>query len=530
MEVCTSITACGRQLNIDQKDLHTAMEINNLRTKKLKQLFTNSRLLIKRGLVYFLVFALIGILTLFITRASTTNLSVEPENGLKSGILSTVSNSSASGGGYVRFGTTSSSECGKRVQNYSYQVPFGNAVWNQPVCNLPQYSKSAEYAERFYNWANVNDGTPATSTVRGKLGMGLDFPKPTPFDPDGTRNIWSRNVYSASDATTTTKVRSHKWPSNLDGTKWNDNPVLAKPGYSSYNPETSIPWNPAWKTGQAGDNEIVIIDESSGRIYEIWGYWKTDFDRLAKCQLNDPSRICAMSVNIGRDIDGNIIDYRTFEGLHGDRGVGFSKLITFTRPQEILAGEIRHALGVAAPSTMYGPPCTAEQLGTAAEGNTCGVAFAPATKIEHGDRITPDYLRSPYNQTYTLDKTVPEGMRFALDISDQEIDNWISSQDRFDDNPQLANSARVIAIALRDYGFMIVDTSGNGAGIQASGAENPKDLALWNQLGFHTDDDGPKLLSGLIQKDKLYVVEPPTVTCKDGSQTKYQCKWYTASY
>lgn len=421
--------------------------------------------------------------------------------------------------------------CGARVENYTYKVPFGNAVWNQPVCNLPKYSKSEEYASRFYNWGTVNDGSAEQAYLRGRLGLGLDFAKPTPLDPEGTQGIWSRNVYYASDATTTTKVHSHKWASNLDGTRYNGTPLIAREGYSSYNPDTRIPWNPAWSTGRAGDNEIVILDESNGKIYELWGFWKSDLERLARCGVIITSdRICAMSINIGRDVEGNIIDYRTFEGLHGDRGVGFSKFITFTTPSEVVAGEIRHALGITIPNTMYGPPCTTAQLGTSAEGKTCGTALAPAAKLELGVNTTASHLRAPFIQTYTLDKTIPEGTRFALDITIQEINDWISSQERFKNNPRLAETARIFAVALRDYGFMVVDTSGNGPGIQVAGSENPKDKALWNQVGINSQADGSKLLNGLIQKDKLYVVDPPTLTCADGTKSKYFCKWTNASY
>ena len=46
------------------------------------------------------------------------------------------------------------STCGARVQNYTYKVPFGNAVWNQPACNLPLDTQSADYASRFWNYRN----------------------------------------------------------------------------------------------------------------------------------------------------------------------------------------------------------------------------------------------------------------------------------------------------------------------------------------------------------------------------------------
>ena len=77
---------------------------------------------------------------------------------------------------------------------------------------------------------------------------------------------------------------------------------------------------------------------------------------------------------------------------------------------------------------------------------------------------------------------------------------------------------------------MIVDTSGYGAGIQVAGAENPEDRESWNQVGFYTGSDVAGLLDGLIQDDNLYVIDPPTLECSDGTVTKYACKWRYASY
>lgn len=422
-------------------------------------------------------------------------------------------------------------DCGSTtVTNYTYQVPFGNAVWNQKVCNLPRYGKSAEYAQRFFKWSGaVNNGSPEhQAKYAGKLGIGSIFEEPRIGVP-----LWARNVYYSSNATTTTKVRSYVYSSNLDGTKYNSNSDVAKPGYKSKNPETTIPWNPDWGVYGTGDNEIIILDEQNGRIIEIWGFRKSESERLACANLLYPmpsNRICTASTDIGRDIDGNIIDYRTFEGLHGDRGVGFSKFITFTTPREVLAGEIRHALGVVIPNTAIGPICTKEQLDTSAEGNTCGTAVAPATKVEHGHMTSPTHLPAEYQQLYGLDKTIPEGMRFALDISNQEIEAWISSKEKFNGNARLAETARIFVRALRDYGFMIVDTNGSGAGIQAANAQNSEDKALWNQLGIYENKDAGTLLEGLIKEGDLYVVDPPTLECKDGTLTKHFCTWRNAYY
>lgn len=480
-----------------------------------------------------LVFIVIGVVTIIISKAATPNSSVEPENGTKSGALSTVSSSAASNGKYIRFGSTATGECGNRVQNYSYQVPFGNAIWNQPVCNLPKYAKSSDYSNRLYNWSYVNH-VESNQDRKKNLGEDLGFGPNFATTPQEISSSYGRNVYYASDATTTVQVWAYLYGSNLD-----------EPS-REYKPDVAIPWNPEWKTGQGGDNEIIILDESNGRIYELANYEPNQAAANLKCikidfeygifdtSFPDSGRICVGTASIGRDIDGNIIDYRTFEGAHGDRGVGLSKFITFTMPEELLAGEIRHALGMVIPNTAIGPICTKQQLGTSAEGNSCGTAVAPATKVEHGDKLDMSHIINPnlYPATlaqYTQDRLIPEGMRFALDISDQDIDTWIQSRDDLRTNTRLAQTVRIIAVALRDYGMMVVDTSGAQPGFQVAGTENPDSRSKWEQLGI-TKTTGQGLLKGLIKEEDLYVVEPPTVTCQDNTTTKYYCRWKSASY
>ncbi|HNO71594.1 MAG TPA: hypothetical protein PKO16_07485, partial [Bacteroidia bacterium] len=126
---------------------------------------------------------------------------------------------------------TASASCGATVSNYSYQVPFGNAVWNQPVCNLPRYAKSADYANRFIEWGHKNDGSPSADYLNGYLIATPGFPgTPTITDPEGLAGLFSREVYYTSKATMQKKVSSIVYPSNLDGVQWNDNESLPKPG------------------------------------------------------------------------------------------------------------------------------------------------------------------------------------------------------------------------------------------------------------------------------------------------------------
>ncbi len=421
--------------------------------------------------------------------------------------------------------------CGARIQNYNYQVPFGNAVWNQPVCGLPRHPRSADYATRLLEWGHTNDGSPSSDVNNGNIGVNPGFPKPTLFDPEGLSGLFTREVYLASQANTEKKVASIGSPSNIDGEKWNSDPAFPREGYESNHPEGKIPWNSSWKTGKGGDNEIIILDDrpgqTQGQIYTIWIY------EAGGCVVDAliwPGRVCATSIQLSRAHDGRPIDYRTHEGYVSERGVGLSYYSTLVTPDEVAAGEIRHALGFSIPNTSFGPICNNQQLGTSSEGVSCGTAVAPASKFEHGSRSRLEHVDSKFQAIYTLDKTIPEGMRFAIDITDSEIDAWISSRSNFQNNPRRAETARIFARALRDFGMIVVDTNGARPDIQMVGGINPENAQKWKNLGITPEDSSNDLLKGLITSENLYVVDPPTVTCADGSTSKHYCKWTSASY
>jgi hypothetical protein len=149
------------------------------------------------------------------------------------------------------------------------------------------------------------------------------------------------------------------------------------------------------------------------------------------------------------------------------------------RPEEIQLGQVDHALAMAIR-------------------NTSGVSFVPpATKLEFPGR--PD--------------GVPEGMRFALDMTDEEVDQWVRSLPAA--IPEgMRRFARIIAIALRDYGWFITDSSG-GAHLKFEAVESA--LADWQTLGVLPsvrDPDRPlltfprRLLTGLFTVDRIYALVP----------------------
>jgi len=218
-----------------------------------------------------------------------------------------------------------------------------------------------------------------------------------------------------------------------------------------------IPWNPEWLPAPGSDAQIILLDPEQGRE---WNFWQVEFR---------DGVIHASNANL---VDG---DYRTKEdGFPPSRGIGVQYLAMLVRPEEVVEGEIRHGLSM---------PIR----------NTDGTHFvAPATKLEHPGR--PD--------------GIPEGMRFALTVTEGEIEEWLASL-----SPEVEHMkwyGRILARALRDYGWFITDTSG-AAHLQHEAWVTAGEK--WSNLGLDTMEVGGKqyprdLLDGLVTRERIYALIP----------------------
>jgi hypothetical protein len=220
---------------------------------------------------------------------------------------------------------------------------------------------------------------------------------------------------------------------------------------------TKIPWSPDWKPATGSDGQVIILDPDSG---QEWNLWQVNFNG---------SRI--------RISNGNLVpgSYLTKEdGFKPSRGCGIPYLAMLVRPEEIAQGKIEHALSM--PSR-----------------NTAKTFVAPATKSD--GRVTQNGM--------------PMGTRFALNITDAEIDAWVNSlPSQLSD--QTRQAARIIAVALRDYGWFISDTAG-GAHFQFE--DNATAKAKWEALGLGEQYINYKnyptdLLDGLLTKERIYAIAP----------------------
>jgi hypothetical protein len=220
---------------------------------------------------------------------------------------------------------------------------------------------------------------------------------------------------------------------------------------------TRIPWSSDWVPATGSDGQVIILDPANGREWDLW-------------RVNvSGSRV--------RVSNGNLVpgSYLTKEdGFKPSRGCGIPYLAMLVRPEEIAQGKIEHALSM--PSR-----------------NTAKNFVAPATKSD--GRVTQNGM--------------PMGTRFALNITDAEIDEWVNSLPS-ELSEQTKRAARIIAVALRDYGWFITDTAG-GAHFQFEDYATARDK--WNDLGLGEQGIGWKnyptdLLDGLITRERIYAIAP----------------------
>ena len=220
---------------------------------------------------------------------------------------------------------------------------------------------------------------------------------------------------------------------------------------------TQMPWNPEWQAAPGKDAQVIVLDPEEGLK---WDLFQVSFDGETVVATN-----------------GSVVDdyMHTEGGNFRSRGSGIPYLAMLVRPEEIANGRIDHALSL---------PIH----------NTSGEFFVPpATKLEF-----PDHPPG-----------VPEGMRFALDVTDAEIDAWIDGLPKRLP-PETLRSARVIAEALRDYGWFITDTSGS-AHFQFEANLTAGDE--WAALGLSDRTVGGQvyprdLLDGLLTEERIYTIVP----------------------
>jgi hypothetical protein len=238
-------------------------------------------------------------------------------------------------------------------------------------------------------------------------------------------------------------------------------PVVVRKDWGSNLKGQRIPFNGAWRASSGSDGQMIILDPATGRE---WNLWRGSFNNGA------------VYIDNGNLVPGSY--WTRADGYPPSRGCGIPYLAMLVRPQEVALGAIEHALSMPF------------------KGIHKSLFVAPATKT--------DGPTAPY----ALADGVPEGTRFALRVTDAEIEAWLATLPIYSTGKQ---SARVIARAMRDYGFIVTDNAGS-AHLQFEDRRTAG--AQWAALGLGKVSAGGKefprdLLDGLLKEERIYALAPP---------------------
>jgi hypothetical protein len=391
--------------------------------------------------------------------------------------------------------TTTTTEAAVHPEN-------GPTVWSTPAAGIAISPRSADWAHRIYQYADLGDHEPS-------IEFGLDAPS----------NDYSVPMYDAADATG--RIRVYQRPVDT----WNGRFDIPVGG--------TVPWNPSWLPADGNDGHLVIVDSRTGEEWDLWAVATPTFHPSYLTELecatvlgnlvagfNASTDLCAGAVTHIKDPSGAVADVRTYRGNYPwATEIGIQQSIGLATPAQVASGDIGHALryAVSVTASMNGPVCPADVTSPddPRVGTTCGIALAPGGQFDHqGHTSTPADLL----------KMVPRGTRWVLDISDAQIDQWLDSRGY---TGALRSTARTFARAMRDYGLIQVSTNGTSSTIQASGGRNSATAAGWRALGI--TGDRSTLLQGLVTESRIRVLEPPTNRC-GGVATKLACYSSDTSY
>ncbi len=272
----------------------------------------------------------------------------------------------------------------------------------------------------------------------------------------------------------------------------------------------SIPWNDTWSPPTGNDATMLIVDPSTGREWDLWLVNLANksacvtWENVAAGFVVTERNLCVGQADLVQDVAGNPADYRSYSGGYPTGGSHLPGLAMIVTADEVTTGVIPHALNAVVYNTMFGPECTAMQRSTTAAGTTCGFYENPASRLEWASAPQDCGGYTQENSTAGRSKTVPEGMRFAIHITDAQIEQWLNSRGYAG---ALRNTARIFAVAARDYGFIVTNTSCWDSGFVTDGMFNSTTRSKWLALGV-PDDNSLSLLHGLFTQDELWAVAP----------------------
>lgn len=344
-------------------------------------------------------------------------------------------------------------------------------TWNRTAAEVGA-APDQSFASAYWNYSNLENWTSPPGTYNALITL--------PWQGYGT---WP--IYRSSTATTQAGVYILDYPDGYD---------------IGVVPEgTLIPWSDAWIPAQDNDGGLLVDDDDYGELGTGWELWS--------CLGRNPFGLFLgpffRGWTPGEDVLTGTVARRTKvnPGTYLGRGSGMipkrSMILTAEEIQAALApgGDdmVHHALSVVGVNMQAGPYAVANNLYS-----------APGTKIEHP--VTQPAAALPISPDARL---VNEGTRFHLDITNGEIDAWLTSRSY---TGALRDTARVIAKTLATYGWILTETGTGEPQVECNsiGPGYPSSAA-WNSLGVTSSTIARFLLRDLPTADNIVVCNPEPI-------------------
>lgn len=363
-----------------------------------------------------------------------------------------------------------------------------------PVATIERSARSADWVDRWWR-SSCRDGTPDRWL---SIDLGLKPP-----DRD-----FSTPLYPADRELVGPADRRRVWPR---GHGFNGRFAIA--------PGARVPMSKACRPSGGTDGHLAVQDPVDGAWWDMWGCstpWAQTPDRPQAHGAHQRGRVTegGRTKNVVSDVRYDVVAATvirvpdlTLNG--GASGAGLPLAVGVVRPEEVAAGEIRHAVAmtVNAACSMSGPEAPFElDIDDPTIGTIWAAAAMPCGQYESAEvPTTPVELR----------RMVPDGVRFAITHTDREIDAWLTYRSYA--GPVRA-VARTFARALRDYGWITKHTGWGNAQVQGDGS--PQAQRMWRDLLGQPGWDGTDLLRDLIpDRDHVVAYRPPIGVRADGSVT-----------
>lgn len=256
-------------------------------------------------------------------------------------------------------------------------------------------------------------------------------------------------------------------------------------------PGDKVPDSAAFINADGNDAVFILENRKDGRVYYFWMARQPIYNALtlknilAGILYKKPQHIAASAY---------VTKPFTATKPTSQRGMGIEKRALVITGEELLEGEIKHALEMTVTNTWY---CNDVKKAIS------GVDFfPPATRCE--------FSNTSYPSGRTTDKTklVPEGLRIAFDVSDQERSDWLDRQG-FTDGFRIF--ADMVTKCMCKYGLVVAETGGYGIGIQTTGIQGP-DRPIYERFGITKSNASTKeqSLKTFFNdfKDRAFVLNP----------------------